>query len=358
MKNMVIILCALLWVICAACGGKTSGDLPYDYNAMFQIERIYCDTEDTLLLRYLVGGNVTLLEYNKELGMFEYFCKDASCGHNTNDCIAGNVVGDLENNHGEISLLRNNTNDISNRDTQRYAYISHFNNGRFELGRDPIGSFIHAGGHLYVATVDGGYGYFPSGGGDFILLQEESHFIHKAEIGEYIYGTEYADITDDDSGSRRGYTISRLKTGDPEAEFEVIKEFPIGNLGGVFRSDGEYLYYEDEEFRLMRCNLDGGNETRMTDIRVYIQSVVYDGDYLYFSWYNRQDAFDPDNGKYYRMKRDGSSPPELLAHFDNALDTIIPMADCDYFIVGMAHTQDWLYIIDKDGSNLREIPWE
>ena len=308
-------------------------------------------------MSYNDGRSFVLLEYDKNHGTLEYFCKDATCRHDTNACPAGLFVGHLENYYGDIFMFRHNDNEQFNHETHNNCYVSRLVRDRFEMGNDPVGGFVHAGGHLYVYTMDGGFGYFPSSGREFILLQEETYFLPRAEIGEYLYGTEYAVISGDDGSSRRRYTISRIKTGDPNALPEVVVELSSSNIGGRFRSDGEYLFFDDDEYRLIRSDLDGGNIMRMTDIPLLLQSLIYDGEYLYFSWNNPRDMFDLDNGKFHRMKRDGSTPPELLAHFDVALEYIFPAENCDYFFVTLMRTMGW-HTINKDGTGLKPIPWE
>ncbi len=354
-KRLYLLLGATFFLFCVACGEKPREELPYDYNAMVHLNRYFCDTGDTVLIQTYINDQFVLLEFDKKAGVLEYFCKNASCTHLTNDCPAGNPFLDLENYHGQISMLRTNTKDRGNIEASISGYVSQLKNNRFELGEDPVGGFIHAGGHLYVHTTDVGFGYFPSDGGEFILLQEESHFRGRAEIGEYIYGTEFFNYPDENGIERSAWTIARLKIGDPQAKPETVYEFPQGNIGGLFRTDGEYLYYEDEDYQLMRCDLNGGNETQMTDIPVFIQSVTYEGEYLYFSWINPQNLLDPDNGKFYRMKRDGSTTPELLAQFDKPIVHIFPALNCDFFFV-FDSQNNWM-LLDKDGTNLREIPW-
>ncbi len=347
-KRMCLLLGLLLLLTGAACGERQIEALPYDYNTMTRDGRLFCDTGDTVLL---MRDNY-LLEYDKEQGTLEFFCKDASCDHLTTECPAGNAMGALENYHGQISMLRFDIDKTG----ALGIYISQLKNGRFEMGNELVIDYIHAGGHLYVRTPDGELGYFPSGGGEFVLVLEETAFRPTVEIGEYIYGDVSAYFTDEDGRERGVYTLSRLKTGDPEAVPEPVHEH-APRTGGGFRSDGAYLYYNDEQGCLMRSDLDGGNEIRMTEFLVDIYAFAYDGEYLYFSQINYRDSFDPENGNFYRMKRDGSAPPELLAHFEDPITEISPAADCDYFFVYTKKQPGYWMLLDKDGTNLREIPW-
>jgi len=214
-------------------------DIPYQYGNMFK--SVYgasvIDTPKDLLFIGSYPGKLVLMEYKKDSGRIEPFCKLATCSHTKEECAAGNA-GRMDYRDGILSMDR--TKDNGDR------WISQLDNGRFEFIAGPINSFVQGDDGYYSITDDASLIRFMFESNKPELLVEEFAFIKPMILGNYLYAADVEDIV-------------RVDLRGAEYRVEIL----VSDVVGMYSTDGEVLYYlkmENEGPALYRCDLEGNNQ--------------------------------------------------------------------------------------------------
>ena len=234
-------------------------DMPYQYANMFKSASgaSVIDTLKELLFIGSYPGKLVLMEYKKDSGAIEPFCKLATCSHTREECVAGNADR-MDYRNGLLSMGR--TKDNGDR------WISQLNNGRFEFVVGPMNSFIQGDDGYYSITDDASLVRFKFGSDKPELLVEEFAFIKPMIVGNYLYAADVEDIV-------------RVDLRGAEYSVEIL----VRDVVGMYSTDGEVLYYlkmENEGPALYRCDLEGNNQELVLNNLIFPAYLSYDNDYI------------------------------------------------------------------------------
>ena len=314
-------------------------EIPYNYaGSMIGIEGAnFCDAGDAIL--FIVApytGNTMLYTLDKKTGYVDTFCQDAACSHDTLDCAAFDLLA-LEVYDGIIYALLQVYVPSSEPGVlgQYVSQLAQLKNGRFTLVLDAVRAFRHYGSHTYVTTLDGTLlRYAENMAKPETLLADESYYFHVFIDGWFYY------INQDS-------ILSRMEL----ANSQNIERFGFAN---VLRTDGEKLYYTDENNYMYRCELDGSHAARIHDATIFDASIAFDADYIYFAGHNPTDITDPVNNHIYRLRKDGTASAELLADVGSQTMYITSLYGGDnLFLQMVGGGAPWF--INKDGTGLTQL---
>jgi len=135
----------------------------------------------------------------------------------------------------------------------------------------------------YIGAFDSGVYYYNASDKNLYFLEDEALYgddFYDREmsfvqiVGDYLYYIEYDD--DDEN-------IAILKQLNLESlELKTILEERVEDNENCIFVYGDYVFFckYNDAFSLYRMNLDGTNEIKLTDERVY--SLITDGEYVYY----------------------------------------------------------------------------
>lgn len=300
---------------------------PNDYSSFGAAQ--FCDYGEKILIADVSLGYFVLYEYDKRTGRIDTFCKDAVCDHKTEKCPSYDIMG-LQLHGGNVYGFR-----ILPEGDKELLVLK---NGRFQSVIANIYFTHFHNGYLYAHINDGTLLRFPEGNyKEPQRVREDSPLGGHFFVGDYYYWYTEKEI-------------KRFSLENPEAEETVLS---FNNLLGTVNTDGSYLYYCDvDTFCLMRCELDGSDPRQLTEIPAWPPTVTYDDAYFYFQGYDPTDRSLAINRQLFRMKRDLSAEPELLADVGTRCgDIYVPyMLDALLMYAGGGY-----YIINRDGSGLQKL---
>lgn len=334
-KYVALISLVLLLVLTSACGPAVQSvvsDPNYQYGNMQKNH-----PSGNYILH---DGNVLfstwderrgLFSYSLETGKVSYFCKDATCMHNTSKCVSRGIASNLEAYGGELYAM---SDDVE---------IKILKDDSFETYLDgSVSTFWHGNGKLYVVTAD-----------HSLLVYENSSKKPKTVLGEYtgfwnvVFGSYLYGCT--------GESVIRvdLSAEDPQIE-TVIQE-------GVMHSsivDGHHIYYmnaSDNNY-LYRCDLDGNNVVCLLEKSVLAASMNFDNEYLYFRLYTNAELDGEDSTDVYRMNKADPSQTELIAQFPEPIFQIFTVPSENLlFVTTRDNVERQVYTMSNDGSNLQKL---
>ena len=268
--------------------------------------------------------------YRLKKGTFlaETYCQDPTCLHVTDKCAALGACNNLEYYNGTLYAADYDYDMLMSKD------------GRFTRVENIKGGFTHSGGKLYVCELKSNATLVYSEKMEMErVITEEVLGVWRYQIGHYLYGCN-------------GATTNRIDLNEKDAKMETLFE-------GLGFTDGTYLYQIDfEKNDLYRRDLDGGNPEKLVDGA--IAAFNFDKEYFYFRYIVNQDLDGEKCGEVYRMKKDGSGSPELIAVLPQSIQSVYtaPGEEWIYVRTLEAHVQDTLetvYAVRIDGSETREI---
>lgn len=272
----------------------------------------------------------TLCMMDKKTKEISLFCRDATCMHNTAECVSGGVTSNLEQYDGKLYAL--------NSDNQ----IMELKNGQFEtITNGAVYNFWHANGNLYAVSRDGALVVFENNNKPRILVEEYTDRWNVV-FGNYLYGC-----------TTQGISRVDLSAENPQKEMLV--------QSGDSMIDGEHIYYFDNEtFCLYRCDMDGSNSIQLTDQPVLPASINFDGEYVYFRFYMNLDMEGLESHAIYRMQKKNTQNIEKIAELPNYVYTIYTVPNYDKLIVvtQASLVQDVAqeyYMVEKDGNSVEKL---
>ncbi|MCH5352639.1 MAG: DUF5050 domain-containing protein [Acutalibacter sp.] len=275
-------------------------------------------------------GRIDLLSYDMATNTVTNFCKDATCDHVSDTCIAGRVESNLEFFNGEVY----------GKSEQKAGRVMKLNDGRFEpLINGGVSHFFHGRDDLFVATTDSSLVVFEDGN------QQNSRTL----IEEY---TGYWEAICDDYLYYQYGGIHRLNLSEEGAEPETLIE------NADYITDGKYLYYAKYgDGLLYRCQMDGSNPEQITDRPVLVASWNFDKDYFYFRYYTDNNMTNADSHDIYRFPKDDPTKIEKLVEFPVPVYQIYMLEpDADEMIVISIseenNTENAVYYVSKTGSRV------
>jgi len=314
-------------------------DIPYNYANMLKGlpgGEVLDIGEFILFFSYINvsnGNALCLFEYDKRTGEVEYFCKNATCAHNTPGCAAYSLNGNLELVDGTVYAERKIINNGA-----YTIYMVELINGSFVNKAGPdFGVIRHWGSKAYGQTNDGALIYMPDSGKPETILE---YFPHNTRV--IVDGYYYTGIIEE---------IVRIDLRNPPYEPEIVV-LPKNNLP-IFTTDGTNLYYYDEFFHMVRSDMDGKNQQAVLEWPIWPPSVNFDDEYIYFSLYTG-DSSEPENYNLYRMKLDLTGVPELLAELGFRIQSTYTFYQYDKLFLTSQNNYK-LYAISKDGTGLAEL---
>ena len=312
-----------------------SSDIPYQYANMFTSAygASVLDTPNELLFIYTYSGRSVLMEYKKDSGKIEPFCKLATCSHITDDCVAGNAHS-LDYRDGILSMSRGRSNT-----REHSLWISRLSKGRFEFVAGPVNGFIQGLDGYYSVTMDSSLVRFKFGTDTPEVLIDEFGYIKPIIIGNYLYAANIEEIV-------------RVDLRGPEYRVETV----VSDVPTQYSTDGEALYYlkmKKEEATLYRCKQKEKNQEPVIRQTIYPAYLTYDDTYIYYSTTNMDDSEDPTNGNIYRLRKDLSETPELICETGARFPFvyILPTSP-DTLLLNINNT---FYFLPKAGGELIEL---
>jgi len=303
--------------------------VPYAYTNMLASYSgaSVCDAGERVLFSLIANQSWVLFAFDKHTGKMTTFCKDASCDHNSPSCSAYGIAA-MELHNGKI---------YGQRVAAEGPAAMELRGDRFVPILEPAGFFRHYENDLYVAAADGVFLRYANSStkNPEIILEDMIYYSYTIIDGYFYYSTENS----------------------------AICRFPLDNPSNVekladstdFRTEGEYIYYADKSYLLHRCNLDGSNTVRLTDMLVFPPSVNFDAEYMYFMGNDRTDDTAPARSQLYRIKRGTQEAPELIVDTGLRVLSIYPIHATDYLFLSV---YGGMYVINKDGTGLRELTLE
>lgn len=279
---------------------------------------------------FMVNGNSVLFTHNNTLYSYdlntatvETFCRDATCGHNTDDCPAYKADGNLEQVDGTVYAAHMGDS------------VLELKGGRFQPITDKgISHFWHGGGKLYVATQDGSLLVY-NGTKPQILLDEYTGF-WETVFGDYLYFSS-------------SYSVCRVDLLSGEKEV-LIKD-------AEFVTDGRHIYYApDDTFSLYRCDMDGGNPELLVKDPVLPAAWNFDDDYFYFRLYTEDDLDSEDGKTLFRFSKNQPDEVEEIARMPAPISQVYTAPGYDKIFVTLRN--DTIYAMSRDGSDIQllELP--
>ena len=307
-------------------------DMPYQYANMFKSVSgaFVIDLTEKILFEATYQGKPTLMEYKKDFGHIETFCKLATCSHNTDECVAGNVY-QLDYRNQILCAGR----------TQKDAdiWISQLKNGRFEFVAGPVNSFVQGDDGYYCTTKDASLVRFKFGSDKPQLLVEKFQYIKPVILGNYLYAANEVEVV-------------RVDLRGSVYNVETV----ISDVISCYSTDGNHLYYlkmESEKPALYRCDLKGNNQELVLNKLIFPTYLSYDDTYIYYSTTNSNNSEDPTNGDIYRFSKDLSGEPELLCktYANYPVVYVLPTSP-DTLLV---EANNFYYFLPKTGGELIEL---
>jgi hypothetical protein len=307
-------------------------DMPYQYANMFKSVSgaSVLDMPKKLLFTAVYPGKIVLMEYIKDSGRIESFCKLATCSHTNEECVAGRV-GELD--YRNQILCAGRTRDKDN------MWISQLNNGRFEFVTGPVNSFVQGDDGYYCTTEDASFVRFKFGSDKPQLLVEKFQYIKPVILGNYLYAANEVEVV-------------RVDLRGSVYNVETV----ISDVISCYSTDGNHLYYlkmESEKPALYRCDLEGNNQELVLNKLIFPTYLSYDDTYIYYSTTNSNNSEDPTNGDIYRFSKDLSGEPELLCktYANYPVVYVLPTSP-DTLLVYMNYSY---YFLPKTGGKLIEL---
>lgn len=284
--------------------------------------------------RYVYVSGFEMYRVSKATGKVSFFCDDPTCTHGTPSCAA-----------------------------RQSFYCAQRQNNK------------------YYFRITNGTG-FPAiceyGGGDpkgFRRLDEEECDTFRL-AGDYLV---YTFLSGDPTDESPYGTISIRAKNRSTGEIRTLAEGSIDS--SILQVENGFVYYLTYGLEIRRVDLNGQNQALVTDQNAGIFSLH--GEYVYFSDIKDHYAF-------YRVKKDGSEPPEKIAEdvraanisgnkvyyttasygnrfcmmeldgsnqkqlTDFAVSNVNVFEDLDYIVFWDANMKQ-LYSIQKDGANLKKL---
>lgn len=308
-----------------------SSDIPYQYANMFESVSAtsVIDTPKELFLICSYPGRLVLMEYKKDSGQIEPFCKLATCSHNTEECVAGNALS-LDYRDGILSMTRLRGHD---------TWISKLSNGRFEFIAGPVNSFIQGDDGYYSITKDSSLVRFKFETNKPEILIDEFGYIKPVIIGDYLYAANVEDIV-------------RVDLRGPNYSAETV----VSDVLAHYSTDGESLYYlkmEKGEPALYRCDPEGNNQEMVINRVIYPAYLAYDNIYIYYSTTNLDDPEDPTNGNIYRLRKDLTEEPQLICETGARFPFVYVLPTSPDTL--LVHMNKMYYFLPKAGGELTEL---
>lgn len=301
--------------------GNNQKNLPSGNFVVFQDQILFqCDT-GTLGLQ-LFSLDPASMQVN-------CFCRDAVCTHDRKEnpfCISASCLGNL-------AMIGENLYALSTDHT-----LCKYENGQLKaLAEGEISYFCHGEEGLFAVTQDSSLIRFGESG-DLEILHDAYAEYWLSNYEGKMYGN-----TGD------AYCVLDLKDdgGDPT---EILR-----TSMGI--TDGERIYYlEDRTTALCTASMQGELLVKLTDRPVMPASVNFDADYVYFRYMNDGES---DGGKaeheLYRVQKDGSESPELLAQIPERILNVFTVPGCDTVFITCfreaGRNDSGIYAVKKDGSD-------
>ena len=303
----------------------------------------YILKDNKVMFTWVSSRSMMLYEYDVQTGEISFLCKDATCTHNpqdasAKDCPSNKVWGNLEQYHGKLYA--------KDQDWQ----IAELKDGQFrKLFDGAVSCFWHADGNLYVETQDNSLLVYENGSNTPRVLLDEYAERWNTVFGQYLY-----------SGAGQGICRVDLLAENPQ--IEVLKK----DCSGI--TDGQYIYYlaPTESDHLYRCDMDGGNAQLLVDQPVFLGSINFDEEYLYFRMYDLDNMFGEGSCDLYRMRKTGPAQIEKIAEFPESIQSVYTVPGYNLLFVetvvlGEEESDNgvsYLYVTSTDGKNIvpLEIP--
>jgi hypothetical protein len=289
------------------------------------------DTGKRILLS---GQNLKLYEYNWESGEVEFFDKNPTCSHTTDECPAGNPGTNIEAVNGRVAMLRHRVQ--SGTWGSRNNWISVLQNGRFEFVAGPVECFRGGPDGWYAITPDGSLVRFPFEGGEPELLVDEFRVTHLLILGDFLYGMGEEGL------------VRVPRAGGPT---EILYKDTV-----AYNTDGEQLYVGLGNGLLSRVDMDGRNPETVTDMPdVYPTTLCFDDTYIYFKQFDFENREKPGNGGIYRLPKDLSAAPELLGNIGSGVLKPLPSLPGKLLVWDAVSGSQRYWLLDTDTRELTEL---
>lgn len=265
---------------------------------------------NSVLFTWISNGVQLLYTYDIATEEVSLLCKDATCTHNpqdisAKDCPSNKVWGNLEQYQGELYA--------KNQDWQ-VAELKGSQFGKLLNGR--VSCFWHADGKLYVETEDKSLMVYEDGSNTPRTLLDEYTERWNTVFGQYLY-----------SGFGQG--VCRVNLASENPQIEILKK----DCSGI--TDGQYIYYLDptDHDHLYRCDMDGNNSELLVDQPVFLGSINFDDEYLYFRLYSLDDMFGEGSCNLYRMCKASPTQMEVIAEFPEPIHSVYTVPGYDLLFV-------------------------
>ncbi|MDR2569068.1 MAG: DUF5050 domain-containing protein [Oscillospiraceae bacterium] len=330
-------------------------EIPLSYSVQYLFDAVlpasaFVDIGDRLLFIHVdnvgssSGGAIwNLYEYDKATGRVELFCKDATCFHTEQSCVAYRIHGNLQLSDGNVYASR------STLDFNGFTPVRMDNNRFIDLPvAGEIGTFQYSDEVMYAFTEGGSFVRFHNDYSSPDIIMEGLYALVHMITDGYLYHTR-AGVDD------QGYVLYRYNLSDEFTSIEVLAE----DVNIFFFSDTNHLYYQYTRSpnQTHRRNLDGSNAEMLPAFNAV--RLAFDEDFIYYVQFDWTDADAKGNGEIYRLNKDLSLQPELIHEGFSSAVRIYPIFGADYLFIsqrdGDVQGHDRFYFMKKDGTDLTEI---
>ena len=300
--------------------------------------------ENSILFIHYNGKRFRLYEIEKETLTVVPVCRDASCNHQSAKCVSLGVEDNLEAYDGKIYASKYVLADAV---TGRYVMqLMQLQGDHFEcILKGDSGGFWHANHCLYVVTRDQSLLEYPEDdlNSPREVLDEYTYYWN-TKFGSKIYGTNGLD----------GVYCTDLSDPEPAPKH-------LGCPGENGITDGLHIYSFDGDLNLYCSDMNGENTVQLYDMPVLLSSLNFDGEYIYFRYY---EGWPLDTGDHcnevYRASMADLSHPEKIAEVPGYAGTIYTVPGYDWIFVYVHDGQSYsgvdyfqeeeIYAVKKDGS--------